>query len=106
MARQIGRGLSKPVGAAWAALAQQQSSAAVTANRERVAGRLGIDKAPELKKPPDAKQRGAAEKRVGAEVGAMPARRVALVNAANHAFAPMESEKSGFTLGFIEMAVE
>jgi hypothetical protein len=43
---------------------------------------------------------------VGAEVGAMPARRVALVSAANHAFAPMEFEKNGFTLGFIKVPVQ
>jgi hypothetical protein len=36
----------------------------------------------------------------------MPARRVSVASAANHAFTPMEFEKSGFTLGFIEMAVE
>jgi hypothetical protein len=37
---------------------------------------------------------------------AMPARRVALASAANHAFAPVEFEESGFTLGFIKVPVQ
>jgi hypothetical protein len=36
----------------------------------------------------------------------MPARRVAVASAANHAFAPVEFEENGFTLGFIKMPVQ